>query len=63
MKKQILLRLASVLFTVDLYSQIDSVFSKKPLEEQINIIKSELIKDTIEFDTSCNWNSKLGWLW
>ncbi|MFT6149914.1 MAG: Mor family transcriptional regulator [Saprospiraceae bacterium] len=50
MKKQILLILASGLFTVNLYSQIDSVFSKKSLEEQINIIKSELIKDTIEFD-------------
>ena len=47
--KQFLMILILFMTDVNLYGQIDSVFSKKPLDEKINIIKFELISDTISF--------------
>ncbi|MFK7949112.1 MAG: hypothetical protein AB8G11_16095 [Saprospiraceae bacterium] len=60
MKKQILLILVSVLFTINLYSQIDSVFSKKSLDEKISIVKDELISDTSKFDEKDLYRSTIG---
>ena len=58
--KQFLMILILFMTDVNLYGQIDSVFSKKPLDEKINIIKFELISDTISFKKSDLYNGVVG---